>query len=91
MNIWGTVMRHFYRLTGSDYVINTSPMHAPYHLYEFTPVSFARHAETAAYRIAHQEYYPCTAYMPRWLDPLFLILMRWSRTGMELAVWLQKP
>jgi 2-polyprenyl-3-methyl-5-hydroxy-6-metoxy-1,4-benzoquinol methylase len=85
-----TLMRFFYRATGSDYVINICPMHVPYHLYEFTPVSFERHSEAGGYRIAFSTYYPCTAYAPRWLDPLLIRLMQWTRTGMQLEIWLQK-
>ena len=77
--------------TGSDYVTNICPMHVPYHLYEFTPASFERHGAGAGYGIAFREYYPCTAYAPRWLDPLFIRVMEWTRTGMQLAIWLETP
>jgi 2-polyprenyl-3-methyl-5-hydroxy-6-metoxy-1,4-benzoquinol methylase len=82
--------RLFYRTTGSDYVTHISPMHRPYHLYEFSLRSFQLHAEANAYQIAHYVYYVCESYMPRPLKPLFNLLMRVSRTGMQLAVWLKK-
>lgn len=82
--------RLFYRLTGSDYVINTCPMHVPYHLYEFTPRSFQLHAKANHYSIAHYEYYVCESYMPKVVKPLFNLAMRISKTGMQLAIWLRK-
>lgn len=35
----------FYKLKFSDYVGNTSPMHEPFHLYEFSLKSFEKHAK----------------------------------------------
>jgi len=41
----------FFRLRGTNYVTHTSPMHTPFHLYEFTPRSFAAHGARAGYAI----------------------------------------
>jgi hypothetical protein len=83
--------RWFYRVTGSDYVVNLCPMHAPYHLYEFTLQSFQAHGKACGYQVAHHEYYVCESYMPRVVKPLFDAAMRATKTGMQLAVWLRKP
>ena len=80
----------FYRLTGADYVINTCPMHVPYHLYEFGLDSFTRHGKRAGYSVVFREYFPCAAYMPRILIGPFNMVMSWTDTGMQLAVWLRK-
>jgi hypothetical protein len=82
--------RLFYRTTGSDFVTPVRPMHRPYHLYEFSLRLFQLHAEANTYQIAHYVYYMCESYMPRPLKPLFNLLMRASRTGMQLADWLRK-
>jgi SAM-dependent methyltransferase len=84
------LVRVFYRLTGADYVINTCPMHVPYHLYEFGLESFRRHGRRAAYSLVFHEYYPCGAYMPKVLIGPANSVMRWTNTGMQLAVWLRK-
>jgi 2-polyprenyl-3-methyl-5-hydroxy-6-metoxy-1,4-benzoquinol methylase len=84
------LVRLFYRLTGADYVINTCPMHVPYHLYEFGLESFLKHGSAAGYSVAFHEYYPCAGYMPRWLIPPFNAVMQWTDTGMQLAVWLKR-
>lgn len=84
------LMRLFYRMTGSDYVINTAPMHMPYHLYEFGTESFVRHGRRAGYEIAFREFLPCASYMPRILIGPFNAVMRATNTGMQLVVWLRK-
>ena len=85
------LVRLFYRLTGAGgYVINTSPLHVPYHLYEFGLESFVRHGARAGYAVAFHEHYPCAGYMPRWLIGPSNAVMRWTDTGMQLAVWLRK-
>jgi SAM-dependent methyltransferase len=82
--------RLFYRATGSDYVINLSPMHAPFHLYEFTLESFRLHAAANGYSVVHHDHYVCDSYAPGPVKPLIELAMRWTRTGMQLAVWLRK-
>jgi len=87
------LMRLFYRMTGARYVINTCPMHVPYHLYEFALQSFVRHGRAAGYSVAFHEYAPGAETMPAWLTRImrpFNALMRWTSTGMQLAVWLKK-
>ena len=80
----------FYRLTGSDYVANVSPMHNPYHLYEFDLKSFSEHAKKHNYEIIWHEYYVCVTYMPKFIDLFLQPLMKWTNTGMQLCVWLKK-
>jgi 2-polyprenyl-3-methyl-5-hydroxy-6-metoxy-1,4-benzoquinol methylase len=84
------LVRLFYRLSGANYVINTCPMHVPYHLYEFGLESFVRHGPGAGYSVAFHEYYPCAGYMPQWLVLPFNAVMKWTDTGMQLAVWLRR-
>lgn len=85
------LVRLFYRLTlAGDFVINTCPMHPPYHLYEFSLRSFQRHGIRSGYRIAHHSFSPCASYMPKILIRPFNAVMKWTKTGMQLGVWLQK-
>ncbi len=81
----------FYRATGAgDYVINTCPMHAPFHLFEFTPKSFARHAQEHGYEVAFQQYLVCDSYIPWPANRLFQWWMGATNTGMQLEIWLRK-
>ena len=47
---------------GTNYVTNLSPMHVPYHLYEFDLKSFELNAKKLGYEIAHFEYFVCNIY-----------------------------
>jgi 2-polyprenyl-3-methyl-5-hydroxy-6-metoxy-1,4-benzoquinol methylase len=80
----------FYRVTGTDYVGNLSPMHAPYHLYEFSLESFRRHASKNGYEISHHQYYVCQTFMPKPIAPALEWVMQNTNTGMQLEVWLKK-
>jgi SAM-dependent methyltransferase len=84
------LVRFYYRLTGTDYVINTSPMHPPYHLYEFGVESFRRNGNRAGYDVAFHEYFPCAAYVPSILIKPLNAIMSMTNTGMQLAVWLRR-
>ena len=80
----------FYKITGSDYVANLSPMHPPYHLYEFGLSSFRHHGKQNEYTVAHHRFHVCQTYMPKMLNPLLKRIMKVTNTGMQLEVWLRK-
>ena len=80
----------FYRMNGSDYVGNISPMHTPYHLYEFGLKSFQEHSKKNNYEIAFYEYFVCKTYMPKIADFFLIPYMKWTNKGMQLSVWLRK-
>jgi ubiquinone/menaquinone biosynthesis C-methylase UbiE len=80
----------YYTLKLKDYVGNISPMHEPYHLYEFSLKSFEQHAELNEYEIAHHEYYVCKTFMPKILDYILKPYMKRTNTGMQLCIWLRK-
>jgi SAM-dependent methyltransferase len=88
------IVNFAYRLQGLDYVSNLSPMHPPYHLYEFTIDSFYEHCRAHRYEVAHWTGYAGDAtYLPvgRIGDRVLKRLMERSATGMQLEVWLRKP
>lgn len=75
----------YFRLRGTNYVTNISPMHPPFHLYEFTPRSFQR------YTIAHHHYFAgTTPHLPRSLARPLEWLMTKTNTGMQLTVYLKR-
>ena len=84
------LVRLFYQATAADYVINTCPMHVPYHTYEFGLKSFLKHGKKSNYSVAFHDYYPCASYMPNFLIKPFNKVMKSTNTGMQLAVWLKK-
>jgi len=85
------IFNFYFRLRGTNYVNNISPMHRPFHLYEFGIESFKHHANRNNYEIVHSEYYVCDVYF---LPKIFHGVLKWymdkTNKGMQLAVWLQK-
>lgn len=84
------IVNFYYRLRRTDYVANLSPMHDPYHLYEFDLRSFQAHAKRNNYEIAFHEYYVCQTFMPKFMDVVLVPYMRWTNKGMQLCIWLRK-
>ena len=84
------VLNLAYRVQGLDYVTNVSPMHSPYHLFEFTRRSFAAHGRRAGYEIADSRVVVCETYAPAPLRSLAYRVMDRTGTGMILEVWLRR-
>lgn len=84
------IINAYYFLICTDYTGNISPMHAPFHLYEFGLQSFIRHAKTNNYEVALCEYAVCNTYLPKIFDYVLKPVMKWTKTGMQLCIWLRK-
>ena len=78
----------FFRLLGTNYVTHISPMHPPFHLYEFALRSFELNGRRLAYSVADHAYLTCAVfYLP--LKPFFRRIMDATDTGMQLTVYLR--
>ncbi len=86
------LINFYYTLIGTSYVTNTSPMHGPYHLYEFTLDSFEKLAQRSnIFEIVFHERYVCSAEpFPKFMHKALIKIMDASETGMQLSVWLRK-
>jgi 2-polyprenyl-3-methyl-5-hydroxy-6-metoxy-1,4-benzoquinol methylase len=85
------LMNVYYKLRGTNYVTHISPMHSPFHLYEFELKSFEELSKKLKYSIAKSEYFVCSiTFIPRFLHPPLKFYMKHTNTGMQLAVWLRK-
>lgn len=85
------VINTYYRFLGTRYVTNLSPMHEPFHLYEFNVKSFESLAKKLDFKIVHHEFYVCSAApFPKFMHGLVNYIMKKTNTGMQLAIWLQK-
>ncbi len=84
------LVNRYYKMRGSDYVANLSPMHEPFHLYEFDIRSFQNLSRKLNFKIEHHEYFVCKTYLPKALDPFVIPYMRSTNRGMQLSVWLKK-
>lgn len=81
----------YYRLRGTNFVTNVSPMHSPFHLYEFGLSSFQKLGEIYNFEIVEKEYFVCDImFFPGFLKPLLTSYMKMTKTGMQLTVWLKK-
>ena len=81
----------YYRLCGTPLVTNISPMHVPFHLFEFSPRSFELHGRRAGYEIAEQRSMVCSIpHAPGFLHPPLRWWMGRSGTGIQLGVYLRK-
>ena len=90
--LWFTnkFINRVYKLRGMDYVANLSPMHEPYHLYEFGLKSFQLHANKYNYSIADFHYIVCDTFLPTFLDFALKPYMKSTNKGMQLAILLRK-
>jgi len=79
-----------YKMRGMDYVANLSPMHEPYHLYEFGLKTFEKNADRLNYSVASHKYMVCDTFLPKSLNFVIKPYMKARDKGMQLAVLLQK-
>lgn len=80
-----------YRLKGSNFVTNTSPMHSPFHLYEFGIKSFEELGGKLGFTVERKQHDVCTIFfVPAFLQPIFRKYMELTNSGMQLTVWLRK-
>ena len=81
----------YYKLAGTNYTTSISPMHPPFHMYEFGYNSFAELSKKLGYKIVFHQYYVCDIYhIPRIFHFPLRKIMEWTNTGMQLTVWLKK-
>jgi SAM-dependent methyltransferase len=82
----------FFRLRGTNYVTNISPMHSPFHLFEFSLRSFEKNGRRIGYEVAHHDFTVCAIYhLPKLVHPPLRWWMRRRNSGMQIAVYLRKP
>ncbi len=87
----GKLMNFYYRLIGTNYISNLSPMHVPFHLYEFSLDSFKALSAKLGYKIRHHEYHVGKTVILSRLVRVFLNrYMKWTHSGMQLTVFLSK-
>ncbi len=80
-----------YKLKGTSFVTNTSPMHPPFHLYEFGLKSFEELGKKLAFTIEKKHHDVCEIFfVPKILQPFFRKYMEVTNSGMQLTVWLRK-
>ncbi|HBH22521.1 MAG TPA: class I SAM-dependent methyltransferase [Cytophagales bacterium] len=84
------LINSLYSFRGMDYVGNLSPMHEPYHLYEFSLKSFEKNSKINDYTIVDSGYWVCQTYLPKVFDFPLRRIMKATNSGMQLVIWLSK-
>lgn len=85
------IINTYYKLIGTSFVSNISPMHVPFHLYEFGLKSFRELALKQAFTIAAHQFEPCEVLnFPAFTHPLLKFIMKKTNTGLQLIIWLKK-
>lgn len=81
----------YYRLLGTNYVTNLSPMHVPYHMHEFDLRSFLEVPFNNKFSLEKYNYSVCRIYyIPKFMHSFFKKYMERTNTGMQLTVYLRK-
>jgi SAM-dependent methyltransferase len=87
----GKIFNLYYRLRGTNYVTNLSPMHVPFHMYEFGLDSFHQLGGRLQFKIEQHYIDVCDImFLPRFTHPLLRKYMEMTRSGMQLTVYLRK-
>lgn len=81
----------YFKLRRTNYVTNLSPMHEPFHMYEFDLESFRQLATRLGFEIVKHRYEVCKIYyVPKFLHPILRWYMKKTDRGMQLTVYLRK-
>ena len=86
----GKIYNLIYKLTFSSYCSNLSPMHEPFHLYEFSLKSFVENGKINNYKVVNHTYAICETFLPKIFDKILKRIMKQTNTGMEIYLLLQK-
>lgn len=85
------IFNFYYKARGVNYVTNLSPMHEPFHMFEFDIKSFKELSVKKNFQIAYYESYVCDIFqIPKFAHPALKWYMKKTGTGMQLAIWLKK-
>ena len=84
------LINRYFRLRGTNYVTHLSPMHVPFHLYEFREESFRQNGQRLGYELADVRFDTCVVNRVP-MRPLFRWYMDRANRGMMITVFLRKP
>ncbi|MCC7303216.1 MAG: class I SAM-dependent methyltransferase [Bacteroidia bacterium] len=84
------IARLQFRMRGTRWVMNLSPMHRPFHLYEFTPLSFRKYAASRGLRVRELHVFNTNSYLHPFIDFLIRPVMELTSTGIGLKVWISR-
>ena len=86
----GKAINFMNRIRGKEYVTNLSPMHPPYHLYEFSARSFEKNGEYLGYTLEETQYWSPQTPLLSFLDKSYTNYLKKNGKGMILSGVLRK-
>ena len=90
-HLMASIIDNFYRLKGTTYTTHLSPMHSPFHLYEFDIKSFEALSAKLGYSIVQRDYMVGRVLnFPKIFHPILKSIMKSTNRGLQLTVWLKK-
>ena len=87
--LFNKLFNAYFWLARTDFVVNISPMHVPFHLYEFTETSFRKNGERLGYKIADLDRYAGSTVITPKLSKLLQPFMNATNTGDGLILYIQ--
>jgi ubiquinone/menaquinone biosynthesis C-methylase UbiE len=85
------LFNYYFKAIGTSYVSQISPMHPPFHLYEFGLESFERLGKKIGYRVEHHHIDVCEIFLiPKLFHAPLRKYMERTKTGMQLTVYLRR-
>jgi len=84
------LINFIYKIRGMDYVSSISPMHPPFHIYEFTRKAFIENARINNYEIITMKGVTYRTFLPKILDSIVKPIINLTKTDMNLMVWIKK-
>ncbi len=86
------LLNMYYKIRGTNFVTHLSPMHSPFHLYEFDVKSFSENSKVhAEYSIAYYTYDVGSIFHgPKFIRPFLKKYMELTNSGLQLVIWLRK-
>lgn len=80
----------YYKLIGTNYTTHLSPMHQPFHLYEFSEKSFVENGKLNYYRLEKTIFHVGTIGLPKIIESVLNPIMKWFNKELVMTVYLKK-
>jgi SAM-dependent methyltransferase len=88
--LFNRLINLYYRLRGTDFVVDTSPMHGNYSYYAFSENSFVENGKRLGYEVVRHAVLPCNPPVGGLPGRMLTTIMKSTDTSMQRGIWLRK-
>lgn len=88
--LFHSLINLIYRFRRTRFVVNTNPMHGNLSYYEFSVKSFVESGKRNGFKVIYRQVFVCTPPLKGILKRLLILVMKFTGTGMQRSIWLQK-